>query len=88
MDEIQKRILALAAGNPGAIKVLKEIWASTYGDEERTMWLFDNLENASIKGPEIWVLYKDVSHEHVDWLIEYLTYRTPQQLLTMVMEYV
>lgn len=85
-EKIRERILALAAGNPGALTVLKGIWASTCCDNEQTTWLFDQLENASIKGARIWVLYKDCAKEHIDWLVDLLTFRTSQQLLTMAME--
>ena len=86
-EEIKQRILSLAAGNPGAIKVLKEIHSSTYGDKEETDWFYTQLENAHIEGSQIWVLYSDVCHSHLDWFLNLLIYRTPDQLLALVKEH-
>jgi hypothetical protein len=86
MDEKTKqRILKLAAGNPGAIKVLEAIWRNLVGDDWSSS-MFDVIEKASLKGSEIWVLWKDVCHEKFENLISMLTYRTPTDILRLVME--
>jgi hypothetical protein len=48
------KVIELSKGNPGAVRVLTEMIRDNNAEE-----LFPILEEYSLKGPDIWVLYKD-----------------------------
>ena len=54
---IKEAVLVMAEGNPGALKALLEL--ATKADMP---WIvpFGHLDEASVYGPRIWMLYKDV----------------------------
>ena len=82
LDKVTRdRIIANADGNPGATKVLTAIASNTVDWEH----IFDKLENADIRGSEIWVLYKDINKENVESTISYIRNHTPGAILRGVM---
>lgn len=58
MDEnMQNMIMDLAKGNPGALRVMVELW-ERHGEVP-----IEQLKEQGITGADIWMLYKDVHGE-------------------------
>lgn len=54
--DLKEKIVNLSQGNPGAVNVLLRL--STLDDGER---IIDRLEELKLRGPGIWIAYKDYS---------------------------
>ena len=77
----RSRIIYDAAGNPGATKVLTSIAANVVDWD----YILSKLENADLRGSEIWVLYKDINKENVEAMVSYIRNHTPGAILRGVM---
>lgn len=68
-DNIQRVIVKLSDGNPGALSVLIQIIKNgniidpdSLNTDEMNLFLIDELE---IYGPNLWILYKDVCQQNL-----------------------
>lgn len=65
---ISSRLIAdMSRGNPGATRVLVDL-TRDFGPG-----LMEPLQKSEIRGPEIWLLYKDVCGENMDTLAQALS---------------
>ena len=69
MDDIKQKIINLSAGNPGALTVLCEL---VNHDPILNIVTIAMIEALKIKGPSIWMLYKDVCGKKIDKTMEVL----------------
>jgi len=70
MDELTKqKIIDLSAGNPGALTVLCEL---VKYDSALYVITIAMVEALKLKGPSIWILYKDVCGKKIDRTMEVL----------------
>ncbi len=61
-QDILEKMINLSQGNPGGITVLSEIYQSY--PIEFVKRLLDVLEKTEIRGPDIWVLWKNKSNKN------------------------
>lgn len=64
-EQIVSHVQDLAAGNPGAARVLGELGAHVdkhANHFEDPLDLFETLDKMNLKGPALWVAYKDWAH--------------------------
>lgn len=66
-EKMVERLAALSEGNPGAIRVLREMLAVGCGSAD-----FGRLEAGGLTGSRIWVAYKDYAGQDVALLIDTL----------------
>lgn len=62
----------MSEGNPGALKVLLEIVVegdSIDKDIPFPLMIVLTLDSMGIYGSDIWMLYKDVAHENLSWML-------------------
>ena len=64
------QILLLGQGNPGAIRVLGTIALESENKLQPAQYYLDILTRFGVKGPKIWVLYKDECNQDMDRLRE------------------
>ena len=58
---ILEKIIELSSGNPGAVTIFAEIY-KTYPLDFVQM-LLDVLDKSTVRGPDIWVLWKNTSNK-------------------------
>lgn len=60
MEELKRYMISMAEGNPGAVTAIGEIFGATGKDPWRTIILLGKLDKWGIKGPLLWLCYKDI----------------------------
>lgn len=59
----------LSEGNPGAATVLRELmWYSKWFE------MLQYMERTGLKGPAIWILYKDTYHRNIEEFVKHLSH--------------
>ncbi len=64
---VLQKIISLSGGNPGAITVFAEIYKTQ--PLELVKKLLGVLENSTLRGPDIWVLWKNTSNKDISLFI-------------------
>ena len=75
MISMESRIIELAKGNPGAFTVLVELILIN-------PLLLEILEELDIRGPQIWVAFKDWAKKDMNKLSEGIMNRDPEMIET------
>lgn len=65
-DTMEEIITKLASGNPGALRVVMDILKN----DEYGLFLLFGLDDMAIKGPAIWVGYKDYCKQDIQKFID------------------
>ena len=74
LDTIRHLTVSLSENNPGALSVLKEMWSAPLIDEVNIRRALGTLEAYDIKGPKIWIVYKDLCKEDIGQFISDVVY--------------
>jgi hypothetical protein len=70
-------VTTMAEGNPGAISVMVQIIQNESGNGLLDLLNFDDM---NMRGPQIWVAYKDVCGQNIDLLLEKLKSRDTEMV--------
>ena len=76
-----EKLVELASGNPGAITVIKQLLRCGIDG----CICINTLQTLNIKGPMIWMLYKDVCRQNLDKVISVLSAYTNGKLTKEVL---
>ena len=74
---ITEIVIHLSEGNPGAIVALSELLKAGYTEQVGMLLAY------GIKGPGIWILYKDHNNENIHSLAKAITDKTPAELIAL-----
>ena len=74
-DSFQDVVVKMSQGNPGACTVLCEILKANPVDGLTVLLHADDMD---LRGPALWVAYKDVCKEDLDKLIAAIKTRSPE----------
>lgn len=74
----------LSEGNPGALSVLMQV----YKKQGEGYFLFMlNLDDMNIRGPQIWIGYKDFAKENIDTFINAVTSQSQEMIDVINLNY-
>lgn len=76
-DSMQDAIVKLSAGNPDALRVLYELLQS---DPVMGFMRILDADDMGLKGPSIWLGYKDFAKENLDTFMKALESRDPEMV--------
>jgi hypothetical protein len=80
-DTTMDTIIKLSEGNPGGLTVIKQVLQKSEGFDG-VMRLLD-LDDMNMRGPQIWVGYKDHCGEDINKFIEAVKNRDPDMIKTV-----
>jgi len=87
-DSPKDMVVKMCEGNPGALNVLMMLLTNDAGEPNEAMRVFDllHLDDMGMRGPSIWVGYKDHCGEDLTKFRAAIRARDPEMVATIVKE--
>lgn len=81
MDVAKAKVVAMCEGNPGALNVLCSVIQSA--GAEQALQVFEVMEDMNLRGPRIWLAFKDASRQDLNLMMERVLSRDPSLVETV-----